>query len=258
MSERSLDLKRRLRAGESVVGAWLTLADSVVAEVMASTGFDLILIDTEHGPFSIESLQTVLMAFRAQPTVPMVRVPWNDPVLIKQALDVGAEGILIPMVRSAEEARRAVAACKYPPEGIRGFGPRRASDYGRNVDDYVETANESIIVMPQLEHVDAARDIEAILDVPGVDCLCIGPNDLSGSAGYLRQLDHPVVADAINRILDAAKARGIAVAPGIALPDGAQPEWTERGATIVLATDDLGLVVRGAKEALARARAVGA
>ena len=105
MSERSLALKRRLRAGETVFGAWLSIADPVVAEIMATSGFDYVLIDTEHAPWSLDALQTALMTFRGESTVPIVRVPWNDQVHIKQALDLGADGILAPMVRTVEEAR---------------------------------------------------------------------------------------------------------------------------------------------------------
>ena len=255
MSERAVDLKRRLREGATALGAWLSIADPAVAEIMAGAGFDYILIDTEHAPWSLESLQTALMAFRGVPTVPIVRVPWNDQVHVKQALDVGAEGVLAPMVRSAAEARALVAAAKYPPDGIRGFGPRRASDYGRNLDAYVVSANAATIVIPQIEHVDAAEAVEEILAVEGIDALCIGPNDLSGSAGVLRQHDHPVVRAAIDQILSAAKARGVAVCTGITLPLERQRDWIERGARLALLTSDVELLAGGAGAAVAAARA---
>ena len=124
MSERSLALKRRLRAGQPAFGAWLSIADPVVAEIMATSGFDYVIIDTEHAPWSLESLQSARMTFKGEQTAPIVRVPWNDPVHIKQALDVGADGILAPMVRTVDEAQELLRACRYPPAGIRGFGPR--------------------------------------------------------------------------------------------------------------------------------------
>ncbi len=255
MAERALDLKRRLRAGATALGAWLSISDPVVAEIMAGAGFDYILIDTEHAPWSLESLQTALLAFRGMPTVPIVRVPWNDQVHVKQALDVGAEGVLAPMVRSAAEARALVAAAKYPPDGIRGFGPRRASDYGRNLDAYVASANAATIVIPQIEHVDAAAAIEEILAVPGVDALCIGPNDLSGSAGVLRQHDHPTVRGAIEKVLSAASAKGVAVCTGITLPLERQREWIARGARLTLLTSDVELLAGGAGAVVTAARA---
>ena len=167
MSVRSLDLKKRLRAGETTFGGWLTVANPVIAEIMAGTGFDWVVIDTEHGGFGNEGLMTNLIAFNGSPTVPIVRVPWNDAVRIKQILDMGADGVLVPMVNSPAEARAAVSACKYPSEGTRGFGPRRASDYGRKIDEYVAQANDGVVVILQIEHVDAVAQIDAILDTPG-------------------------------------------------------------------------------------------
>lgn len=255
MSERSLALKQRLRAGDTVIGAWLSLLDPVVAEIMAHTGFDYVLIDTEHAPWSLPLLQTSLMAFNASATVPIVRIPWNDQVHVKQALDVGADGVLAPMVRTVAEVKALIAAAKYPPEGIRGFGPRRASNFTRNIDAYVAGANAATIVIPQIEDVRTVSVIDEILDLPGVDALCIGPNDLSGSAGLLRQHDHPTVRGAIESILAAAKAKGKAVCTGITLPADRQRDWVARGARMMLVTADIDLLVKGADRALAEARA---
>lgn len=253
MSERSLALKRRLRAGGTAFGAWLSIADPVVAEIMATSGFDYVIIDTEHAPWSLESLQSALMTFKGEQTVPIVRVPWNDQVHIKQALDVGADGILAPMVRTVDEAQALLRACRYPPAGIRGFGPRRASNYNRNTDDYVATANESIIVMPQIEDIRTVDIIDEILTL-GVDAICIGPNDLSGSAGLLRQHEHPTVRSALDRILSAAKAHGIAVCAGIALPAEKQVDWIGRGARLAIVASDVELLVKGTANALEAVR----
>jgi 4-hydroxy-2-oxoheptanedioate aldolase len=255
MSQRSLAFKRRLAAGETMFGAWLSIADPVVAEIMATSGFDYIMIDTEHAPWTLGLLQTALMAFKGETTVPIVRVPWNDPVHIKQTLDLGADGILAPMVRTVEEARGLLRACRYPPAGIRGFGPRRASGYGRNTDEYVANANEGIIVVPQIEDIRTVDVLDEILDL-GVDALCIGPNDLSGSAGLLRQHDHPTVRGALDRILSAAKARGVAVCTGITLPASKQADWIGRGARMALVTSDVELLVNGTAGALAAVRSL--
>ena len=254
MSQRSLDLKNRLKAGATALGAWLTISDPVVAEIMAGAGFDYLLIDTEHAPWSLESLQTTMLAFRGMPTVPIVRVPWNNQVHVKQVLDLGADGVLAPMVRGAGEARALVASAKYPPDGIRGFGPRRASDYGRDIDAYVANANAEIIVIPQIEDLATAEAVEDILAVPGVDALCIGPNDLSGSAGVLRQHDHPVVRGAIDKILTTASAHGVAVCTGVTLPLEQQHDWIARGARLALLTSDIELLAGGAAGVLAAAR----
>jgi 2-keto-3-deoxy-L-rhamnonate aldolase RhmA len=254
MSARSLALKQRFKFGERTFGAWLSLASPVIAEIMAGTGYDWVLIDTEHGAFDIESLQVALMAFNGSATVPIVRVPWNDPVHIKQVLDIGADGILVPMVNNAAEARQAVTACKYPPVGTRGFGPKRASGYGRNTDTYVAEANDSVIVIVQIEHIDAASQIDQILDVPGIDVICIGPTDLSGSAGVLRQFDHPAVIHAIETVLTAAHSRNFPVCLGVSFPDAEALYWLAKGANFILTAEDTAIIAAGLSSALAHMR----
>jgi 2-keto-3-deoxy-L-rhamnonate aldolase RhmA len=243
MSERSSKLKNRLRQGETTYGAWLTVPHTMIAEVMAGAGFDWVLIDTEHGGFSNEGLQSCLVAFNGSPTVPMVRVAWNDAVLIKQVLDMGADGILVPMVSSPAEARAAVSACKYPPEGTRGFGPRRASDYGRNIDAYVAQANESVIVIVQIEHVNGVATIDEILDTPGIDVACLGPTDLSGSAGVLRQFQHPVVVDGMTKVIQAARARQMPASIGITFAEDDMHKWYGVGANFIFCGDDTTMLV---------------
>ena len=253
--ERSRALKRRLRAGETTFGAWVSFQDPGAAEIMAGTGYDWVFIDTEHSPFSLESLQHVLMAFNGRATVPIVRVPWNDRVRIKQVLDLGAEGILVPMVSSVRESQEAVAACKYPPEGNRGFGPRRASDYYRDPEDYIQAANDGIIVVLQIEHEDGVRQVKEILDAPGIDVICLGPMDLSGSMGILGQLEHPRVVEAIERVLAAAKDRGLPVCVPMETSLEAQIAWARKGACFVVTGEDHGLLRRAAADALNRYRA---
>lgn len=254
MSERSSKLKSRLRLGETTFGAWLTVANPMIAEIMAGAGFDWVLIDTEHGGFSNEGVQTCLVAFNGSPTVPMVRVAWNDAVLIKQVLDMGADGILVPMVSSTAEARAAVSACKYPPQGTRGFGPRRASDYGRKTDAYVAQANDSVIVIVQIEHVNGVADIDGILDTPGIDVACLGPTDLSGSAGVLRQFQHPAVVNGMTRVIEAARARQMPASIGITFPDAEMHKWYSAGANFVFCCDDVSLLASQAGKTLANMR----
>ncbi len=256
MSARSLALKERLRSGETTFGGWLSVANPVVAEIVAGAGADWVVIDTEHGGFGNEGLQTCLIAFNGSPTVPIVRVPWNDAVRIKQILDMGADGILIPMVNSVEEMKQAVSACKYPPVGTRGFGPRRASDYGRNIDRYVAEANDSVIVIPQIEHVDAVAIIDEILAVPGIDVVCIGPTDLSGSAGVLRQFEHPVVADSIRKIITTARKRHIPACLGVIRPDDETRRWMELGANFVFTFEDVSTLASALTGALVHMRSL--
>lgn len=256
--ERALKLKRKLKAGGAVLGAWLSLNDPVAAELLARSGFDFLLIDTEHGAWSLVALQTTLMAFNGTDTVPIVRVPWNDHVHIKQALDIGVEGILAPMVRTVAECRELVRACRYPPVGGRGFGPRRASNYYRNIDNYVAAANEALFVMPQIEDIATLDVLDEYLAVPGIDAVAIGPNDLSGTTGLFRQHRHPTNKGALDTIIARAQAAGVPVCLGVNSRPEEQRELVARGVRVLLATSDLELLASGARQSIeANRRAIG-
>lgn len=252
MLARSIQLKKRLRAGEKTIGAWLSLSCPAVAEIMAGAGWDWVLIETEHTPFTLESLEYTLMAFNGRDTVPIVRVPWNDRVIIRQVLDLGAEGVLVPHVGSPEEAQQVVAACRYPPEGVRGFGPMRASDYYRETEEYIRTANEGVIVAIQIEHIKAVKAVQQILAVPGIDVVLLGPMDLSASLGLLGQLDHPQVVEAIEQVIAEALRAGIPV--GVPM-DNKSPDvllqWVARGCQFVIAGEDHDFLCRMMAQTLA-------
>jgi 4-hydroxy-2-oxoheptanedioate aldolase len=255
---RALALKRKLKAGEAIFGAWLSLNDPVAAELLARVGFDFLLIDTEHGAWDLVTLQTTLMAFNGTDTVPIVRVPWNDHVRIKQALDMGVEGILAPMVRNVAECRELVRSCRYPPQGGRGFGPRRASNYYRNLDDYVAVANEALFVMPQIEDIATLDVLDEFLAVPGIDAVAIGPNDLSGTTGLFRQHQHPTNKGALDKIITRAQAAGVPVCLGINSKPAEQRDLIARGVRVLLATSDLELLAAGARQILeANRQAIG-
>jgi 4-hydroxy-2-oxoheptanedioate aldolase len=251
---RAMEFKRRLRDGGAVIGAWLSLTDPVAAEILSQTGFDFLLIDTEHGPWDLQSLQTVIMALNGTNTVPIVRVPWNDHVRIKQVLDLGAEGIMAPMVRTVEECQALVAACHYPPDGARGFGPRRASNYYRDIDDYIAVANKAIFVMPQIEDVATLDVLDQFIAVPGIDAVCIGPNDLSGTMGLMRQTQHPKVRKAQDQIIDTAAAAGLPVCLGVNSTAAEQSGLVARGVRVLLVASDLQLLAGGASTALRATR----
>lgn len=247
-------LKAKLKSGKAVIGGWLSLNDPVAAEILARVGFDFLIIDTEHGAWDLVNLQTTLMGFNGTDTTPIVRVAWNDHVRIKQALDMGVEGILAPMVRTVEECRQLVRSCRYPPQGVRGFGPRRASNYYRNLDAYVAIANEAIFVMPQIEDVTTLGALDEYLAVPGIDAVAIGPNDLSGTTGFFRQHDHPANAGAIDKIIAGAKAAGIPVCLGVNSRPAEQRDLIARGVRVLLAASDVELLAGGALRALAANR----
>jgi 2-keto-3-deoxy-L-rhamnonate aldolase RhmA len=227
--ENALALKRRMRAGEVVLGAWMDLVDPCVAELMAGIGFDWILIDSEHGPIDISTLQTMLIGMKGSPTVPIVRVPWNDQVVIKRTLDVGAMGLVVPLVRTAQDVRDAISYAKYPPQGVRGCAPRRPSDYGRKYHEYLEHANDAVIVIVQIEHAEAVKNLDEILRVPDLDGIFVGPADLSNSLGYVGRPDAPEVQAVIDQVLQKAHAAGVCagVAVGGSVADLAC--WIERG-----------------------------
>ncbi|WP_284311592.1 HpcH/HpaI aldolase family protein [Labrys miyagiensis] len=243
-------MKGKLRDGKPVFGAWLSLNDPAAAEILARTGFDFLLIDMEHGPWDLVTLQHTLMGFNGTDTVPVVRVPWNDHVRIKQVLDMGVEGIMAPMVRTVEECRDLVRACRYPPVGARGFGPRRASNYYRNIEDYVAAANEALFVMPQIEDIATLDVLDEFLAVPGIDAVAIGPNDLSGTTGLFRQHQHPTNKGALDTIIAKAKKAGVPVSLGINTKPADQRALIERGVLILTTTSDLELLAAGSRQSL--------
>jgi len=203
-----MELRNRFHEAESLVGSWVVFEDSSIAELLAEYGFDFIIADMEHSALTISSVNQMGQAIDAAsgPAEMIVRVPWNDAVRIKRVLDVGASGILVPMVETAEEARSAVEATRYQPEGVRGVGPLRAANYGQEFDEYVSTANENVLVIAQIETETGVQNAEAIAGVDGVDALFIGPSDLSVSLGTFDTENADRFEDAIARIVDAAHA----------------------------------------------------
>jgi 4-hydroxy-2-oxoheptanedioate aldolase len=204
--------KRALASGETQIGLWLSLASPAATEVAAGAGFDWLLIDMEHAPNELTDVAHHLRAAEGGTAEPVVRVPWNDPVMVKRLLDIGARSLLFPFVQSAEEARRAVAATRYPPQGIRGFaGTTRANRYGR-VAGYAARAAEEICVLVQCETRKAVAEIPAIAALDGIDGVFIGPADLAADMGHLADTQHPEVQAAILAAGKAIAASG--KAPG--------------------------------------------
>lgn len=203
-------LRQALRANQPLVGTVVTIGSPVIAEIMALAGWDYIWFDLEHTPMSLETLQSMLQATNGHDVATIVRVSGNDEVLIKRVLDLGPDGIIVPLVNSAEDARRAVRFLRYPPEGIRGAGLGRAQGYGETGSgNYFEEANRSLAFIAQIEHIDAVNAIDDILAVDGVDGAFLGPLDMSGSMGLLGQTSHPEVEAAERRVFDACRKAGI-------------------------------------------------
>lgn len=205
------DLKKRLRAGEAVVGSWLSVAHPTIAEVMGQAGFDWLIVDMEHGIVGIEALHSLVLATYTTSASPLVRVPWNDPVIIKRALETGPMGILIPQVSSASEVRSAVSSARYPPQGVRGIGCQRAAGFGAFFEEYLDQANEQLLIAVQIETVSALQNLPEILSVEGLDLIFIGANDLSASMGFFNQPGHPRVQEAIDQVLRVARQAKVPV-----------------------------------------------
>jgi 4-hydroxy-2-oxoheptanedioate aldolase len=202
-------LKKIWAKGEAVVNGWLAIPSAFSAEVMAHQGFDSLVVDMQHGVVDYQVAVTMLQAISTTPTVPMARVPWNDPARLMKILDAGVYGVICPMINTREEAETLVRHCKYPPRGHRSWGPVRASIYAGA--DYGDHANDDIVVMPMIETAEAMKNLDDILSVPGVDAVYVGPSDLSLALGCkprLDQTDAPVV-EAQQKIVEACKKHGV-------------------------------------------------
>jgi 2-keto-3-deoxy-L-rhamnonate aldolase RhmA len=203
------DLGVRLKSSDFLIGTWLTLLDPAVPELLAGSGFDLLVADGEHGPVATSDLVQMLIATRAAGVPILYRVAANEPVRIMHALDSGASGVVIPQVRTVADVERAVAWCRYPPVGLRGIAPRRASEYGRSASAYMVRANDEVTCCIQIETREALESLDELLEVPGVDTLLVGPNDLAASLGHTAQITDRAVEDAIAHIVERATAHGI-------------------------------------------------
>jgi 2-dehydro-3-deoxyglucarate aldolase/4-hydroxy-2-oxoheptanedioate aldolase len=207
--------RRDIQAGKVLLGPSVAFTDPQVTDALADSA-DFVWIDLEHGVMSPEALIGHLLAGRARNKPVLVRLPGSHTSLIKPVLDAGAEGLVIPQVRDAQEVRNIVGDCRYPPAGQRGFGPRVPSNYGRTaIDEVVKFANEQIFVAVMIENVEALANLDEILTVPGLDAVVIGPMDLSASMGLLGQVDHPAVVAAMETIIAKAHAAGLSVGVGV-------------------------------------------
>lgn len=247
-------LKQAFAEKRPTVGLWQSLANAYTAEVCATAGYDWLLFDGEHSPSTLQTLLGQLQAVSSYPLEPVARPPSADPIAIKQYLDLGFRSLIVPMINTADEARRLVAATRFPPEGIRGvaIAASRAAGFGANP-NYATEINGELCVIAQIESRTALGEIEAIAAVPGIDGLFIGPSDLAASLGHLGHAAHPdvraAIADALTRIKATGKPAGMFAA------DAEQAKaYLAAGFSFVSAGTDVGLLARGARELLARVK----
>lgn len=221
--------KENLKSNLCQIGVWLATPSSYLAEMSASVGYDWVLIDAEHGPNTLSSILSQLQSIFGHSSSPIVRIPDDNPTLIKQVLDIGAQTILVPMVETAMQASRIVQATRYPPLGIRGVGSAiaRASSWGA-VTNYLESINDELCVIVQIESEKAVQNLDAILDVDGIDAIFIGPADLAASMGYLTNPMHPSVISTIHKIIEVANSKNIPVG-SISVNDEFNKELIKRG-----------------------------
>ena len=237
------------REGRQTLGSWISLANTQVAELMAHFDFDWLCVDMQHGLVDFSDVCSMLPAISTTSTTPFVRVPWNEPHIIMKALDAGAYGVIVPMINNADDAARAVAACKYPPLGMRSYGPARAVLYGGP--DYGQRANEEIAVVLMIETDEGLANVDEIAATEGVDCLFIGPADLSLALGMEagKGWGQPAFEAAVNSIAAACERHGIAVgaythSPALAV------EYLQRGFHMVDMMGDSRFIAAGIGDAL--------
>ncbi|TBL77858.1 HpcH/HpaI aldolase family protein [Paenibacillus thalictri] len=238
-------VKRRLREGKPSVGTWLSIPSPYTSEVMAQAGYDWLVIDMEHNPMSVETVGLMISSMFPTRTVPLVRIPWNTGENIKRVLDMGAWGIVVPMVNSKEEAEQAVREAKYYPLGRRSIGGRRhAVGFATDASTYFEKANEQIVVIVQIEHIEAVRNIDDIVSVPGIDAIFIGPNDLMSSMGLKPSLESadPSVAAAIETVKQSARRHGVPTGIHVANPQVANQRIAEGFQFIAIASEVAGML----------------
>lgn len=242
--------------GHPPIGTWILSANPLVAEAIGCAGFDWGVIDMEHAPLDVMGVVHLLQAVAGTKMLPVVRVPWNDAVVVKRVLDAGAATLLFPMVQTAAEAERAVAATRYPPDGQRGVaGMSRASRFG-TTPYYLKTANQHVGVIVQLETPAAINRLEAIAQVKGVDALFIGPADLSAAMGHVGEPHHPAVMDLMAQAAQRCKALGMPVGTIGDTPE-LVAQYRATGFDYVAIGSDLGLMMRSARSAIAALRTGG-
>jgi 2-dehydro-3-deoxyglucarate aldolase len=241
----NISFRQRLKDCEALIGTIVSLASPEVAEVLSAAGFDWLFIDAEHNPLDALEIQRIVIGAGSTPC--LVRLARGDEVSIKKALDVGAAGIIAPMVNSAEQAAQVVRWAKYAPLGARGVGVGRAHGYGFAFQEYVSKANAETVVVVQAEYIDAVNNMEAIVQVPGLDAVLVGPYDLSASLGRLGEVTHPDVVSAIERVTQACRAVNMPLGIFGMTAEAVRP-YIERGYTLLAVSIDTVLLGNAARE----------
>ncbi len=242
-------LKEKIKRGEIALGTHISLNENIMTELICSIGYDYLWIDTEHTSLTLEQVEHHMQAARLWGVSSLVRVPWNDPVRMKPILEMGPDGIIVPMVNSYEEALVAVKGCMYPPRGTRGYGPRHASMFGKiPLDEYLKSADEDIMRIIQIEHIDAVRDLKRIVTIDEIDAYIIGPMDLSASMGKMGQMDDPEVNEAFDEVVKTIHAAGkpVGLSYGMASKEFIAT-WKKRGIDMISCANEADFILAQGK-----------
>ncbi len=247
-------LRQLWDSGKPAVNGWLAIPNGFSAEVMAQAGWDSVTVDLQHGVQDYQSMVTCFQAMQSHPVLPMVRVPWNEPGIVGKVLDAGAYGVICPMINTRAEAEAFVSYCRYPPMGKRSNGPIRAGIYGSGT-TYQSTANQEVLCIPMIETQEAVDNLEAILDVPGIDAVYIGPSDLGFSMGLVPVLDReePQIISIYERIVQETRRRGLRACIHCLTPAYAV-RMIGMGFNLVTLGNDSGLLLTAARAAIKATR----
>lgn len=234
-------LREKMRSGELALGAHVFFQDPAITETFGYMGMDYVWIDGEHCAFDQSTILNHVVGAFAGNTASIVRVAWNDPVLLKPVLEMGVDGVILPMVCTKEETEAAMQACLYPPKGVRGFGPRRANQYGALSNEvYLENVEKSFLRLVQIEHKTAIENLEEIISVPELDAIIIGPNDLSASYGYLGQVTHPFMEEIYDKAAEICKSAGKPFGVSVGPSDkDFIARFIARGVSLISCVDDI-------------------
>jgi len=245
--------KSMLEAGDHPIGTWISIGHPAVVETIGQLEVDFLLVDTEHTTMSLETVEELVRGVEASPgdTEVVVRVPWNDQVRLKRIVDIGVAGVMVPMVESVEEARRLVDSVRYPPDGIRGIAGSRATGYGHNFEEYVTSADGSILTVAQIETEAGLERADRVAAVDGVDALFVGPADLSGALGAFAEWESEAFVDAIERVIEAGDAADVPVGSFKSGPNGVE-QFVERGFDFLIAGKDTAFLIDGTRECVRR------
>jgi len=252
-------VKNKLDQGELLVGANVIFDDADIGELFGFAGCDFVWIDMEHAPMSNKDVERHIIGAHAGGAAAFVRLPWNDMVMAKQIMDMGPDGIIMPLIRSAQEAEEAVQFCTYPPRGVRGWNPIRACKYGcLDSKWYIEHVDSLTWKILMIEHIDAVNDLENILAIPEIDAIMIGPSDLTGSMGCLLQTNTDLFWNTIERITTVAKAAGKVI--GVAVPANCPRElmkkWLDYGVRMISVGQDANFLSMAVRANVNAAKAV--